>query len=193
MNLTIGTADPVNKVLWDEYKADRAAGGGTLADVLPSASTYLLKGAPLYINFTTRVVQLVKTALVVTGSTTTATRVAKNHQFKVGDVIASAVSGNGVAITAIDTTTSATYDILSHLTNGGAWAADTVIFQAAAVGTGDAAYLYTANALLSDNVKNTGSVTVTAVIGALEIQEANLPYSLTTAIKTALGARFQFI
>jgi hypothetical protein len=192
MDLNIGTADVVNKVLWEEYDADRAAGGFTLADVLPDSATYVLKGAPLTVNYTTRVAVLVKTALVVAGSTTTVTRVEKNHLFKVGDVIADAVSGNGVAITAISYANAA-YDTLTHLTNGGAYSAADVLFQAAAVGTGDAAYLYTANALLSDNSKNVGSVTMTAIIGALEIREANLPYSLDTAIKTALGARFQFV
>ena len=83
--------------------------------------------------------------------------------------------------------------MLSHLTNGGAFSADDVVFEAAAVGTGDAAYKYDANGLLSDNIKNVGTPTLTAVIGALEIQEANLPYSITDAIKTALGSRFQFI
>ena len=192
MNLSIGTTDPVNKILWDEYKADKGAGGATLAAILPSTSTYLLKGAPLYINYTTRVAQLVKTAVVVTGSTTTVTKVAKNHNFKVGDVISKTVGAVAVAITAIDTTTSDEYDTLTHLTNGGAWSAADVLFQAASV-SATSAYLYTANALLATNVKNLGSITVTGVIGALEIQEANLPYSLTTAIKTALGARFQFI
>lgn len=192
MNLTIGTADSVNKILWDESKSTRANGGFSLADVLPSTFGYVLKGAPISVNHTSRVANLVKTAVVITGSTTTATKVAKNHQFKVGNVIAAAVSGNGVAITAIDTS-DADYDVLSHLTNGGAFSADAVIFEATAAGTGDATYKYTANALLSDNIKNTGTPTLTAVIEALEIEEANLPYSLTTAIKTALGSRFQFI
>lgn len=192
MNLTIGTKDPVNAVLWDESKSTRANGGFSLADVLPSASTYVLKGAPISVNHTSRVANLVKTGLVVTGSTTTATRVEKNHEFKVGDVIANAVSGNGVAITAIDTS-NADYDVLSHLTNGGAFTAADVIFEATAVGSSDATYKYEANALLSDNIKNVGTPTLTAVIGALEIQEANLPYSVTDAIKTALGSRFQFI
>ena len=101
MNLTIGTKDPVNTILWDESKSSRANGGYSLADVLPSDSTYVLKGTPVSVNHTSRVANIVKTGLVVTGSTTTATRVAKNHLFKVGDVIAKAVSGNGVAITAI--------------------------------------------------------------------------------------------
>lgn len=192
MDLTIGSKDSVNKILWDESKATRAIGGFSLADVLPTGTLYVAKGTPISVNHTSRVANLVKTGLVVTGSTTTATRVAKNHLFKVGDVIAKAVSGNGVAITAIDTS-NADYDVLAHLTNGGAFSAADVVFEATAVGTGDATYKYAAGALLSDNIKNSGTPTLTAVIGALEVQEANLPYSLTDAIKTSLGARFQFI
>ena len=192
MNLTIETKDLVNKILWDESKATRANGGFSLAATLPSGSLYVLKGAPISVNHTSRVATIVKTGLVVTGSTTTVTRVEKNHFFIVGDVIANAVSGNGVAITAIDTS-NADYDALTHLTNGGAFSAADVVFEATAVGTGDATYKYAANGLLSDNVKNTGTPTLTLVIGALEIQEANLPYSVTDAIKTALGSRFQFI
>lgn len=192
MNLTFGAKDPVNKILWDEMKADRASGGFSLADVLPTSSTYLLKGAVLSVDYDGRSANVVKTAVVVAGSTTTSTRVAKNHTFKVGDVIAKAVSGNGVAITAIDTSND-DYDALTHLTNGGAFSADDVIFEATAVGTGDATYKYVANALLSDNTKIAGTPTVTGVIGALEVQEANLPYSVTAEIKTALGARFLFV
>ena len=62
---------------------------------------------------------------------------------------------------------------------GGAFSANDVIFEAAAVGTGDAAYKHDANALLSDNIKNVGTPTLTAVSGALEIEEANLPHSVT--------------
>lgn len=194
MHLTIGTNDPVRKVLWGEDMAERASGGFTFADVMPSATlnAYILKGCPIYVDYDSRVAQPVKTATAQASSTTTATRVDKGHLFKVGDVIAKAVSGNGVAITAIDTSND-DYDVLSHLTNGGAATAGDVIFQAAAVGTGDAAYKYTANSLLSDNVKNYGSITCSAVISALEIDESNLDYPLTSEIKTALGARFQFV
>jgi hypothetical protein len=198
MNLTIGTKDPVNKILWDEVDAKRAQGGFTLtADTIGSGSTgWILKGLPMYVDYATRVAEIVKTATVVAGSTTTATRIEKGSLFIVGDVIANVLSGNGVAITAIDTTTSADYDILSHLTNGGAFVADTILFEAAAVGTGDAVYLFDANALLSDNTKIVGSPTVTAVISAQEIIEANLPAPVPADVQADLNANgkyFQFV
>ena len=198
MDLNIGTKDPVNKILWDEFDAKRAQGGFSLAADTPSANGtgWILKGLAMAVNYTTRVAEIVKTAVVITGSTTTATRIAKGSLFIVGDVVANVLSGNGVAITAIDTTTSADYDILTHLTNGGAFVADTVLFEAVAVGTGDAAYLFTANALLSDNTKMVGTATVTAVISAQEIQELNLASPIPAEVKTALnlnGQYFQFV
>ncbi len=198
MDLNIGTKDPVNKILWDEIDAKRAQGGFTLtADTIGSGSTgWILKGLPMYVDYTTRIAEIVKTAVVITGSTTTATRIAKGSLFIVGDVVANVLSGNGVAITGIDTTTSADHDILSHLTNGGAFVADTILFEAAAVGTGDAAYLFDANALLSDNTKIVGSPTVTAVISAQEIIEANLPAPVPSDVQTDLNANgkyFQFV
>jgi len=198
MDLNIGVKDPVNKILWDEIDAKRAQGGFTLAPNTPASGVtgWIFKGLPLNVNYTTRVAEVAKTAAVVAGSTTTATRVKKGGLFIVGDVIANAIAGNGVEITAIDKTTNADYDILTHGTNGGAFAADTVLFKAAAAGTGDAAYLFEANALLSDNTKITGSATVTAVISAQEIIEANLPAPIPAAVKTALnsnGKYFQFV
>lgn len=197
MNLNIGTKDPVNKILWDEYDAKRAQGGFSLAADTPSsnATGWLLKGLAMAVNYTTRVAEIVKTAVVITGSTTTVTRVAKGNLFIVGDVIANVLSGNGVAITGIDTT-NADYDALTHLTNGGAFVAGTILFEAAAVGTGDAAYLHVANSLLSDNTKIAGTATVTAVISAQEIQELNLPAPIPADVKTALnlnGQYFQFV
>jgi len=197
MNLNIGTKDPVNKILWDEYDAKRAQGGFSLAADTPSssASGWILKGLPMAVNYTTRVAEIVKTAVVIAGSTTTVTRVAKGSLFIVGDIVANVLSGNAVAITGIDTT-NADYDALTHLTNGGAFVAGTVLFEAAAVSTGGAAYLFAANALLSDNTKISGTATVSAVISAQEIQELNLPASIPTAVKTALnsnGQYFQFV
>ena len=198
MDLNIGTKDPVNKILWDEIDAKRSQGGFTLAANTPASGVtgWIFKGLPLNVNYTTRVAEVVKTATVITGSTTTATRIAKGSLFTVGDAIANAVEGVAVEITAIDTTND-DYDILTHLTNGGAFDAGTVLFEAAAVaGDGNAAYLFAANALLSDNTKITGSATVTAILSAQEIIEANLPAPVSSEIKTALNANgqyFQFV
>jgi hypothetical protein len=194
MDLINGTKDPVNKVLWDEAKADRAAGGFTLVSSVLSAVAYILKGAPLAVDYATRVANVVKSATVIDGGSATVTRVSKGSAFKVGDVISQAVGEIAVAITAIDSSNAA-YDAFTHSTVTTAFTADNVIFEADAAGA-TSAYLLTANALLSDNVKvatATGSTTVSAIIGALEIQEANLPYPISAAVKTALTSRFQFV
>lgn len=197
MDLNIGTKDPVNKIIWDEIDAKRAQGGFTLAANTPAsnATGWILKGLPLNVNYISRVAEVVKTALVIADSTATKTRVAKGSLFIVGEAIANTVGAVAVAITAIDTTTSEDYDILTHLTVTNAFVADTVIFEAAAA-SATSAYLFAANAILSDNTKITGSATVTAVISAQEIIEANLPAPITTAVKTALnsnGQYFQFV
>lgn len=191
MDLVIGTKDPVNKILWDESKAVRAAGGFTLIASVLSGLTVLLKGAPLSVDFTARTAKVVKTATVITGGDATHTRVSKGSAFKVGSVISEAVGAIAVAITVIDTTNAA-YDVFTHLSTSSAFTAGNVIFEADTVGA-TSAYLYTVNALLSDNTKIAGSSTVTAVIGALEIKEANLPYPISAAMKTALTSRFLFV
>lgn len=191
MDLQIGAKDPVNKILWDEAKATRAQGGFTLIANVLSGLSVLLKGAPLAVDYTARTAKVVKTATVIAGGDATNTRVSKGSSFKIGSVISQAVGAIAVAITAIDATNAA-YDVLTHLTVTTAFTAGNVVFEADAVGA-TSAYLYTANALLSDNAKIAGSVTVTAVIGALEIKEVNLPYPVSAAIKTALTSRFQFI
>lgn len=191
MNLNIGTKDPVNKILWDEAKAVRASGGFSLAtSVLNSGLTVLEKGAPIAVDYTARTAKLVKTAKVITGGDATHTRISKKSAFKVGDVFSGTVGAIAVAITAIDTSNAA-YDILTHLTVTTAIAADTIIFEATEAGA-TSTYLLTANALLNDNTKIVGTPTVTAVISAWEVLEANLTYPLSAAIKTALS-KFQFV
>lgn len=193
MDLNIGAKDPVDKIIWDNEKADIGESFTLTADTPSSNGTgWILKGLAMAVNYVTRVAEIVKTATVITGSTTTGTRVAKTHLFVIGDVVANVLSGNGVAITSIDKT-NADYDILVHLTNGGAFVAGTILFEATAVGTGDAAYLHTANSLLNNNTKIVGSATVTAVTGALSIQELNLPAPISAEMKTALTSRYQFV
>jgi hypothetical protein len=189
MILTTGIKDPVNKILWDETKAKRANGGFTLPSGLPGL--YLLKGAPLSVNYTTRTANAVKTATVLAGSTATVTRLPKGSSFVVGSVISNVVGAIAVAITAIDTTNT-DYDALTHATVTTPFVTGSTIFEATAAG-GTSVYLNAVNALLSDNVKLVGSPTVTAVIAALEIQELNLPYPISAEMKVSLTSRFQFV
>lgn len=312
MELTIGTKDSVNKILWDEIDAKRAQGGFSLADTLPSATTYLLKGAPINVNYTSRVANVVKTVAIV-GGTTAAPQITAGHMFKVGDYISDGVVG---LLISVITATATTYDTLTFSSGTLTTAVvGTVLYQTAAAASASGAvsvatvqdtagdYLiataaisehvadwnnvtlqiaqaaddvlvaafddgillitlanstaannnlaaiqaltdalgtvegyditeltftgtdwddkqtgatlttpsdlfdggvnrsvpapsYSANALLSDNTKNVGTPTLTAVISAQEIQELNLSYPVDDAIKTALnsnGQYFQFV
>lgn len=52
---------------------------------------------------------------------------------------------------------------------------------------------YTASGLLSDNSKNVGTITLTLVTRAVDVDESNLDYPLNAAIKAQLGANFKFV
>jgi hypothetical protein len=131
MQLNIGTKDPVNKVLWDESKARQGNGGWALADTLNSGITWLLKGAPINVDYDTRVANLVKSA-AITGGDTTNPEIALLHSFKVGDVISDGVVALEIA-TITETTTKATLAFtagtLSTATVG------TVLYEAATAQT----------------------------------------------------------
>lgn len=173
-------------------------GGGTLKITeLKAATTWLNKGAPVQYLESTRVVNLVKTALLQANATDTAVvyRVEKNHEFKVGDYLAVTVGAKAYAITEINTSNAA-YDILTVGTTLGEalTAADVVVlFESGATGASAAAYKYTANGILRSGVKidqaNTAATAV-AIVTRGTVYQRRLPFSLTAAIITALGARF---
>ena len=142
-------AEPVIHI-WDEQLTHSdGLGGGYLDTTELDASVgtgYVDKGCPLYLDYSTKKAHVVKGGTVVTGSTTTKTRITKPHLFKVGDIVA--VTGKiAVAITAIDTTTSTEYDILTHLTNTTAYTAGAVLVEAKTAGA-SAVEKYTANCVL---------------------------------------------
>jgi hypothetical protein len=175
-------------------------GGGTLKITeLKAATTWLNKGAPVQYVESTRVVNLVKTALLYANATDSAVeyQVGKNHEFKVGEYLAGVVGGKAYAITEIDTS-NALYDILTvGTTLAVAWTATdiVVLFISSATGASVAAYTYTANGILRSGVKidqaNTAATAV-AIVTRGTVYERRLPFSLSAKIKTALGARFIF-
>jgi hypothetical protein len=138
MDLNIGTQDPKVKILWEEIDAVRAAGGFSLADTLPSATTYLLKGAPINVNYTSRVATLIKTVAIV-GGTTAAPQITTGHMFKVGDFISDGVVAKEISVI---TATTTTYDTLTFTSGTLSTAVvGTVLYQtdAVAVASGAAA------------------------------------------------------
>lgn len=132
---------------------------------------------------------VIKTAVVLenVGSTGTSIKVAKGHHFKVGNFVMSALNGKAYAITAIDTTSEATYDTITIGTTIGAIAKDVVIMEAKEEqSSSGAAFKYTPKALTGDNydVKALENHLVSAVtIG--QFKESVIP-PISTAILSAL-------
>lgn len=203
MYLTVGSKDPINKVLWNEANAVKATAGGTLTtSELPTGTTYVEKGCPVKLNYTTGAVNVSKCAKLYANAANNATtyQVLKGHLFKVGDVISTfdVASTKGYAITAIDTTTNATHDVLSvGTTLGTAMTAANGVYLveiAAEDTSGGAGVLkYIPNGLLATNVKVEGSPSCTPVIQALEIQTANLPYYVAPLQVTKLNVSQTFM
>ena len=110
-----GTAPAPNPTIWDPLLAVSDGLGGGMLDTTELDATrhggYLLKGCPMYLDFATKIAHPVKSATVVNGGTTTVPFVKKDHLFKVGEI--GFVSGSAATITAIDTTTSALYDVIT--------------------------------------------------------------------------------
>lgn len=189
MELIIGDKDPVNKTLWIEDLAIRDTSGGTFnTSELPASATWLLKGAPCYMNDTTGAVNAVKSMKVVAGGTTTIPFVEKNHLFVVGDFVFRTVGGLAVTINSIDTTTSATHDIVTLSAALTGTVADDILMQSVAAGASAGALKYVPNGLIYANVKIDASPSVAVVINILsKIQRANLPFYLNEVQITELN------
>ena len=132
---------------------------------------------------------VVKTAKVTANVAAdgTSIKVAKGHQFKVGDFIMAALNGKAYAITAIDTTTSTTYDTITIGTAIGAVSEGGVIMLADAQhASSGAAFKYAPAALTGDlyDVEALSNHLVCAVtIG--QFKESVIP-PISDAIKSAL-------
>jgi len=168
-------------------------GGGTLKITeLKAATTWLNKGAPVQYTESTRVVNLVKTALLQDDAADDATtyKVEKNHEFKVDNVLAAVVGGLAYKISAIDTSHD-DYDILTVGTSlAVGYSKGDILFEAAAESAStSSAYLYTANGILKDGVKidqdNTAATAVSMVTRGT-VYENRIPFSVSAAMKTAL-------
>jgi len=168
-------------------------GGGTLKITeLKAATTWLNKGAPVQYTESTRVVNLVKTAVLQANASNSETdyQVEKNHEFKVDNVLAAVVGGLAYKISAIDTSNEL-YDILTvGTTLAVGYTKGDILFEAAAESAStSSAYLYTANGILKDGVKidqdNTAATAVSMVIRGT-VYERRIPFSVSAAMKTAL-------
>lgn len=129
MNITTDSFGGRN-VVFDNVLEDIPGGVSLDKTRIPSTLEYVEAGAPVYVDKTTRVAELIKTAVCVASSASgDAVRVAKGHLFAAADVI---TDGYVVcAITSIDTTTSADYDIIVPATTFVNYAEGVVIVESA--------------------------------------------------------------
>lgn len=185
---TKGTAPAPNPTIWDPLLAvTDGLGGGMLAVTELDAtqhSGYLLKGCPMYLDFSTKIAHPVKSGLVITGGTTTIPRVNKNHTFKVGDVVF--VSGDGVTITSI-VTTNAAYDVITLSAACTGASAGAILEQGAAAGASPSK-LYAPNCLLGDTTKIVTGATAHLIFRINQwVNSALLPHNLSTTSLASLA------
>lgn len=175
-------------VIWDELKAHSEGLGGGMLDVTELDATkndgYLIKGCPAYLDFSTKVAHVIKAATVVTGGTTSAPRVSKNHLYKVGDFVY--VSGDAVTINAIDTSNPA-YDVLTLSAACTGATAGAILVQALAAGATPAAK-YAANVILGNKVKIVAGVTVDCIYKVDQwVEKARILHPISAATISALN------
>ena len=128
--------------------------------------------------------------MVVTGGTTTAPRVAKNHLFKVGDF--GFVSGDAVTINSIDTSNAA-YDVITFSAACTGAAAGAYIEQAVAAGA-TPTVKYNANAILGESIYDVqGGEPCTVVLWIFQaIEKSRLPYA-ASALRLADLSNLKFV
>lgn len=110
-----GTQEGVapHRSLWNYNLSKPLGGGGAFLNLATAGipeGVDVPAGTLIDLDLETREGKIVKNAVVVTGGTTSAPRVAKGHFFQVGDFVF--VTGSAVTITGIDTTNAA-YDTLT--------------------------------------------------------------------------------
>jgi hypothetical protein len=162
---------------------ETAQGGFRLdTSVLPSGNT-VLAGTPIDYDESTRIASVVKTAIMNASATNVATtlQVKKNHQFKVGDFIASVVGGAAYAITIIDQSNAAFDTLTIGTTLGVTLNAGDVLFQSSATGASAAVYSKSARGLLYADTDVATGADVAVVIRATVYQRRIA--GITTAIK----------
>lgn len=300
MKLTTTAADAIQYPLFDLKKIVCANGGYSIdTTTIPTGLDYIKRGTLIQIASATRLAKVFKTVAVITGGSTSAPRVTKNNLFKVSDSVVAEGHAEARTISAIDTTTSTLYDVLTlsgaitglaaadvlqlavgaGMTGYGGSVSDKAaeemvikVYDPAFLGKGivlkangsdalavayaanvltislaattdasntigaiqaairalgttggvafgdmvvlgtqsghgavlanpatdatafdvDIAYTIVPNAMVLDTVKNEGTPTVTAVIAAMDMEEVNLPYPISAAVKAALGVKFHF-
>ena len=128
--------------------------------------TILRRGLPIQVDFDEMSAGVVKIAKVLTGGTTTAPRIGKEHLFAVGDTVQKLGAATSTTISKIDTS-NADYDVITLAAEITGLAAGDSIQESD--GESSAAPLYTPNMVIGADLefKGTGIPTIDAAYEAV--------------------------
>lgn len=167
-----------------------AQGGFSLAATGLTAGAVIPAGTGFVFDEATRVATLWGGAVLYADATDVATtyQVKKGHTFVVGKYLASVVGGKAYAITAIDTTTSTLYDILTvGTTLGVALTAGANFFSSTATGASAAALPAINGLLYDDTLANTGESVSLVIRGT--VYARRIPFTYSTALAALTGMK----
>jgi hypothetical protein len=142
---------------------------------------YLKAGAPVYVDLTTRVAEVCKSAWGITGGGATTPRVSKNNHFKVGDFINDGVTTG--LISAIDAT-NADYDIIT-VNTALLYAAGTKFGEGTVTGS-SVALAYTPNGVVKADTWIADGNADVAVVTMGSVRGDALDYPINTLYAAAL-------
>jgi len=185
--MQIVNSDPFGggAVVWDEILEEIPGGAGlnvTRLDYTNTLKKYIPAGTPVYFDPATRIAEVVKTALCIDGGGSTTPRVQKTHHFKVGNILNDGTTG--ATVTAVNTTASDDYDILT-VNTAVIYAAGTKYYEGAATGV-DVTKYFTPNGLVkSPTYIAEGNADVPVVVIGT-VREGALVYPLADALKISL-------
>ena len=145
---------------------ETAVGGFTLVTTGLTSGDLLPSGAPIEVNESTRLGTFCKTAEVYenTAGGHVEIHVKKGSHLIVGSVVSKTVGGAAYALTAVDTTTSALYDILTIGTTLGALTAADVLYESSAAGASAGAIKNSPTGLLLADTKVGSTESLSIVI-----------------------------
>jgi len=172
-------------VVWELILEEIPGGAGlnvTRLDYTNTLKKYIPAGTPVYFDPATRIAEVVKTALCIDGGGSTTPRVQKTHHFKVGEILNDGTTG--ATITAVNTTSSEDYDILT-VNTAVVYAAGTKFYQGAATGSDTSKYLTPNGLIKSPTYIGEGNADIPVVVIGT-VREAALTYPLADALKISL-------
>jgi len=191
-----GTQPITRPQIWDPLNEHPVGMGGGMLDMteLPSvngmfsyygvvAYALILKGCPMYLDADNKA-HVVKSAMIVTGGTTTKPKVSKDHLYKVGDFVY--CSGEAVAISSIDDS-NVNYDELT-LSEACAGAVSGQILEQSVSAGANPVKKYVPNVLLGNDYKMIAGETLNLIFRIDEwINRARFAYPMSDTTISSLA------